>query len=261
MIDVAPQASLVRRLPEAIWELISRYRVSLLVLVLPAVATWIARRALGADATPAEIDELGYGLPPLLDGHVWTLFTGAFVVKSLTVSFVPSFSFIGVVLLEHRARHWRTLVAFLGGQVCGVLLALLLTAPLDGVDSAFANEMTDTVDFGFSVGGFAALGMWTCYLRAPLRRPLRWAIGCYLACQLLLSGLIYDVSHPIGWTLGIVVGARLMRPEHPDPVALRVPRDLWWIALGVVIGLGIGIVAAWDAGGIGGPFGWGPGAP
>ncbi len=238
--------------------LLGRYRVSLAVLLVPAVATWIARRALGADATDGDVMELGYGLPPLLDGRVWTLLTGAFVAPSLTVSLVPSFSFVAVVLLEHEARHARTLLAFLGGQILGVALALLVTWPLDSVDGAFAGEMTDTVDFGFSVGGFAALGMWTCYLRAPLRRPLRWGISGYLACQLVFSGLIFDVSHPIGWTLGIVGGSRLMRPDRPDDAALRVPRDVGWILLGTLIGVGVGMFAAWHAGGVGGPFGWGP---
>ena len=119
--------------------------------------------------------------------------------------------------------------------------------------------MTETVDFGYSVGGFAALGAWTCYLRAPLRRPLRVGLSAYLVCQLLFSGLIYDVSHPLGWLLGITAGARwLLPPDHLDRRPLRIPIDILWIAVALVIGAAVGVATAWDAGGIGGIFGWGP---
>lgn len=248
-------------LGRAVIRLPGRYPVSIAVFVGPVLATMLARAALGADPTPAAIDRLGYGWPTLEEGRVWTLLTGAFVARSLAVSFVPSFSFFGVLLLEHRAGSWRSAVAFLAGQVLGVLLALVVTRPLDGSSGAFARQMTQTVDFGYSVGGFAALGLWTCYLRAAWRRPLRVAISCYLVCQLLFSGLIYDVSHPIGWILGLTVGARwLLPPTSLDRRPVRRPDDLCAIAIAVVVGTAGGVVAAWNAGGVGGIFGWGPGA-
>jgi len=238
--------------------LLSRYRVALAFLFVPAVATALARWALGDDPIPAEIRELGYGWPALEAGRFWTPLTGAVVSKSLTVAVGPSFTLIGVVLLEHVARHWRTVVVLAGGQVVGVLLALLLTAPLRDGTSAFAVEQTRTVDFGISVGGFACLGAWSGYLPARLRRPLRAAITCYLLCQLLLSGLIFDVSHPVGWVLGVTVGARLVHPEHLDRTPARRPADVWWLAAALAAGTTVGSVAAWHAGGVGGPFGWGP---
>lgn len=246
------------RLGHEIVGLPSRYRVSIGVILVPAAATLIARWALGDDSSAADIARLGYGLSALEDGRVWTLVTGAFVAKSLTISFVPTFSFVGVALLEHKARHWRAAIAFVAGQLLGVLLALLITMPLQGSSSAFAVEMTETVDFGFSVGGFAALGAWTAYLGASWRRPLRWGVSCYLLAQLLFSGLIYDVSHPIGWSLGVVGGTWLMRPAQLERRPLRGPADVAWIALGVVIGCAVGVITAWNAGGIGGIFGWGP---
>jgi len=249
-----------RRLAHAVVRLPARYRVAIAVVLVPALATAIARWALGDSPTAAQIDRLGYGWPNLEDGRVWTLLTGALVVRSLAISFVPSFSFFGVLLLEHKAGHWRTAVAFVAGQVLGVLLALLVTWPLKGRSGAFAQEMTETVDFGYSVGGFAALGLWSCYLGAPLRRPVHVAISCYLACQLLLSGLIYDVSHPLGWILGITAGARwLLPPDHVDRRPPRIPVDVRWMALAAVLGIVGGVVAGWNAGGIGGIFGWGPG--
>jgi hypothetical protein len=234
------------------------YRVSLLVLLLPAVATALARWRLGDAPTAEEIDRLGYGWPAFEAGRWWTPVTGAVVLRSLEISFIPSYTFVAVVLLEHRARHWRTAVAVFGGQVLGVVLALLLVIPLKGRSGAFATEMTRTVDFGISVGGFACLGMWSCYLSPSWRRPLRWAVTFYLLGQLLLSGLIFDVSHPIGWALGVFGGAWLMKPAEMDRSPMRLPADAWWTALGVVVGAVVGIVAGWNSGGIGGIFGWGP---
>lgn len=249
------------RLGRAILGLPRRYPVAIAVVLVPALATAVARWTLGGDPTAAQIDRVGYGWPNLEEGRVWTLVTGAVVAPSLAISFVPSFSFFGVLLLEHQAGHRRAAVAFVAGQVLGVLLALALTWPLMGHAGAFAREMTETVDFGYSVGGFAALGLWTCYVRAPLRRPVRVAVSCYLLCQLLLSGLIYDVSHPLGWMLGLTAGGRwLLPPDRLDRTPLRLPTDAWWVALAVVIGTVGGVVAAWSAGGIGGIFGWGPGA-
>jgi hypothetical protein len=237
----------------------SRYRVAIAVWLAPAVATAIARWALGDDPTAAQVARLGYGIPALADGRLWTLVTGALVAQSLTIPLVPSFSFVAVALLEHKAGHWRSAVAFVAGQLLGVLLAALVTWPLRGSDGAFAREMTDTVDFGFSVGGFAAIGLWTCYLRAPLRRPLRVGIGLYLLGQLLLSGLVYDVSHPIGFLLGITAGARwLLPPRRLDRSPVRVPADVLWIVAGAAIGIAAGVLAGWNARGVGGLFGWGP---
>ncbi|CAN5688919.1 hypothetical protein BH10ACT3_BH10ACT3_02050 [soil metagenome] len=277
-IDAAPAGPTgLRRAAQFVLQIPSRYRVSLGVLFAPAIATAIARWRLGTNPAEGSIRLLGYGWPTTLeDGRVWTLLTGAFVSRPLVISFAPSFSFISVVLLESKARHWRTAAVFLGGQIVGVLLALLLTAPLRGGDGAFAREMTQTVDFGFSVGGFAALGAWTCYIRPSIGRPVRWGVSIYLACMLLFSGLIFDVSHPIGWVLGIIagrvftsdraeqnreahaIGEQRGRPAGP-PVERLVAADVAWILVATGIGLGVGLYAAWNAGGVGGAFGWGPG--
>jgi hypothetical protein len=234
------------------------YCVSICVYLAPIVATLIARRVLGDAPTAEEVQRLGYGWPALEAGRWWSLITGATVSGSLDVSFIPGYTLFAVVLLEHKASHWRTAVAVVVGQIGGVLLGLLVTAPLRGGTGAFAVEMTETIDFGISVGGFACLGAWTCYLTTPWRRPLRWGVTCYLAFQLLLSGLIFDVSHPMGWALGVFGGAVLMRPRTLDRTPLRLPADALWIALAVVVGSAVGIVGGWNGGGVGGIFGWGP---
>jgi hypothetical protein len=228
------------------------------VLIVPAAATALARWRLGADAPSSEVDVLGYGWPALEAARWWTPITGAVVSSSLVIPLLPSYTFVAVALQEHRARHWRTAVTLVGGQVGGMLLGLLLMAPLRGVDSDFARAQTTTIDFGISVGGFACLGAWTAYLSASWRRPLRVGISAYLLCQLLFSGLIFDVSHPLGWTIGIVAGHWLVRPHEVDRTPISGGPDRAWIALGLAVGTAVGLLAAWNAGGVGGLLGWGP---
>ncbi len=234
----------------------ARYCVALGVVVVPILATLVARWALGDDRTAVDVNELAYGLPALQDGRWWTLFTGMVLVDDLAIP-LPSFTIIAVVLHEHVAGHWRALVALVGGQVLGVLPVLLAIIPLQDSTSAFAQEVTNVTDFGISVGAFACLGAWTAYLRSPLRRGSRLALSCYQAGPLLLSGLIFDLSHPAGWFLGLLAGPFLMRPQRPDhrPVSRRA----WpWMLMAVLTGTGIGVAAGWFGGGIGGVFGWGP---
>lgn len=234
------------------------YWVSICVFVAPAIANAIARSVLGDDPGAAAIRELGYGWPALEAGRWFTPFTGAIIDQGLAISFIPGYTFFAVVLLEHKASHARTILFLVGGQVAGVLLGLLLTWPLKGSGSAFAVEQTTVIDFGISVGGFACLGAWTAYIGAAWRRPIRVGVSLYLLCQLLVSGLIFDVSHPIGWILGVVGGQLLMRPQTLDRTPPRVPADLVWMGAAVVLGLTVGLVAGWNGGGVGGLFGWGP---
>jgi hypothetical protein len=255
----AATSSRAQRVRRAIVRIPIDYWVSICVFVAPAIANAIARAVLGDHPSPAEITELGYGWPALEAGRLWTPLTGAIIDRGLEVSFIPGYTFFAVVLLEHVAKHGRTVLFLVGGQVGGVLLGLLLTWPLKGGTTPFAIEQTTTIDFGISVGGFACLGAWTAYLGAPWRRPIRAAVSCYLLCQLLVAGLIFDVSHPMGWILGLVGGQALMRPQQLDRSPLRVPVDAVWLAVAVVVGTAVGIVAGWNGGGVGGLLGWGPG--
>jgi len=223
---------------------------------VPVLATLLAQWALGDDRTVDDVRELGYGLPALEEGRWWTLFTGTVLIESLAIP-LPSFTAIGVVVYEHVAGHWRALVALIGGQVLGVLLVLLVALPFRDEDGVIAQELTTSIDFGISVGGFACLGAWTAYLRAPLRRALRVGGSCYQLGPLLFSGLIFDFTHPAGWALGLLAGPVLMRPRHEDRRRWR-RSDVMWVALAVVVGGAIGFLAGWNGGGIGGLFGWGP---
>ncbi|MET0911655.1 MAG: hypothetical protein ABWZ99_19475, partial [Ilumatobacteraceae bacterium] len=115
---------------------------------------------------------------------------------------------------------------------------------------------------GISVGGFACLGAWTAHLSAPWRRRLRWGLSCYFPGPLLLSGLIYDLSHPVGWVVGLLLGnAFVAGTDHPYDERPMDRREVPWLVVVAVLGAAAGIYVGWTGGGIGGIFGWGPGTP
>jgi len=238
-------------------QLLARYWVAISAYVVPLLATFVARAILGDHPTAAEIDNLGFGLPAFEDGRWWTLFTGTVLVGDLGIP-LPSFTVIAVILYEHVAGHLRALVALVGGQVFGVLIVLLAIIPLQNSTSAFAREVTNVTDFGISVGGFACLGAWSAYLRSPLRRGVRLSISAYHFGPLLLSGLIFDLSHPAGWALGLLAGPYLMRPRQPDQRPVR-PTAWPWIIVATLVGAALGIYVGLSSSGVGGIFGWGPG--
>lgn len=223
---------------------LSTYRVVLLVLAVGAAATWLARWALGPDPSQHDIDRLGFGLPALEDGRWWTLLTGMVLTKSLSLPF-PVFSLIGVALYEAVARHWRTVVVLVAGQVLGVLAVCALLYPVRNVDNEWVQDMAGAVDFGMSVGGFATLGAWTAYLSAPWRRRLRLGLSAYFPGPLVVSGLIYDLTHPAGWLIGIALGVLLVDPSGPRQVD-RTPlhrNEAPWLAVACILGALAGVYA------------------
>ncbi|MET0324163.1 MAG: hypothetical protein ABW219_02990 [Ilumatobacteraceae bacterium] len=229
--------------------------------VVCVAATLWARAALGADAADEAVARFGYGLPAFEAGRPWTVFTGFPLESSL--SMVPQpITVVALVACEWLALHWRTLVVFVGGHVVAVLVvAGVLWLVRDPADD-WLWAMAHTLDVGSSNGAFACLGAWTAFLRAPTRRRLRLGISCYLLMALLISGHVYDLSHPVGWITGLAVGQALTRgSRRPYDSSPRQARELPWLALVAAVGLAYGVYDAWNPGGTGGPFGWGPGSP
>ncbi|MPY91562.1 MAG: hypothetical protein GEV08_00450 [Acidimicrobiia bacterium] len=249
-----------RRLARSLLRAPLDYRVVLLTVATSAVATAWATRALGPDVTTTEVDRLGFGLPPLLDGRPWALLSGMFLVEALTLP-LPLFTLLGIALYEHVARHWRAAVVLVGGQLAGVLVVCGLLYPLRHGDWAWARDLAGTIDFGMSVGGFATLGAWTAHLPVAWRRRLRVGLSCYFPGPLLFSGLVYDLTHPAGWAIGIGLGAVLASgAPHPADRTPRRPSETIGLVVVAAVGALAGVVLGWGGGGSGGPFGWGPGA-
>jgi hypothetical protein len=196
----------LRRAVGVVGRTLADYRVVLAVLATCAVATWIAKARLGDHPSSAAVERWAYGLPSVREGRLWTLLTGMFLVKDLSIP-VPTFSLIGVMLYERVAGHWRAAAVLVGGQVAGVLAVCALLYPLRNVDG-WLHDMAQALDFGLSVGGFATLGAWTAYLPVRWRLAARLGLSCYFPLALVLdhAGQIYDLTHPAGWIAGLLLG-------------------------------------------------------
>jgi len=238
----------------------SRLRVTLAVSAVCVVAMVWAKAALGDGAAGEIVARFGYGLPALEDGRPWTILTGLPLESSLSLIPQP-ITVVALVVYERVARHLRTIGVFVGGHVVAVLVLAGFLWVVQDPTNDWLRTMTQTLDVGSSNGAFACLGAWTAHLRAPTRRRVRLGIGCYLPVLLLISGHVYDLSHPIGFVFGLAVGPVLARgtrrPYDPAPWQRR---ELPWLVLVAVIGLAYGCYDAWNPGGTGGPFGWGPGS-
>ena len=91
---------------------------------------------------------------------------------------------------------------------------------------------------------------------------MRLGLSCYFVGPLLLSGLIFDLTHPMGWVIGLVLGVLLINgTDHPYDSARLERRELPWLVAIATAGAVAGVVGGWTGGGIGGVFGWGPGTP
>ena len=188
-----------------------------LVITLASVLTGAMWNDSAAD--PALYDRFAYGLPALQDGRVWTFLTGAFLT--------PRFLFYLPILLllvlaagtyERRAGSVRTLVVVILGQALAALFTALLLWPFDGSGWSWAVDLGKTLDLGISAGGFAALGALTAVMQPVWQRRTRAAATGYLLAMVLNSGLIWDVEHLLGWTIGVVAGPFLVGrwPMRPN---------------------------------------------
>lgn len=233
-----------------------RYRVTAGFIVVFVLWTRLLRHIYGLDGGADAVDELGFGVPAFEEGRVWTLLTG--IPFSASLGLVPQWpTIVGLALCEHVAHHWRTTFVFITGHVVAVSVVSALLWTVRDVDQAWLHELARTVDNGSSIGGFAVLGAWTVSRTSRWRWWWRVGLSCYFPGLTLLSGHVYDVTHPVGWLVGIWLGERLLPGLH-DRTPLT-PRQRWLgTTIAVVVGVAAGIWFGWTGGGNGGPFGWGP---
>jgi hypothetical protein len=240
---------------------LERCWVSIVVLVGFVLAVAWARIAFGPGATESEIARFGYGLPAFEAGRWWGTFTGIPLNFDLTLLPQPV-TIVALLLCEWRVGHRRTPVGFLSGQVVAVSLVALFLYFAQDRGSDWLDGLAGTIDVGSSNGAFACLGVWTAFGGAVGRRRWRLAISCYLVCLLLLSGNVYDLTHPVGWITGLVIGGALARRSSRfDHHAFDWAREGPWLVLVLAMATAYGVWDGWAGGGPGGPFGWGPGSP
>jgi phosphatidylglycerol lysyltransferase len=209
----------------------------------------------GVDQGTALYDRVAYGLPALQDGRWWTFFTGTFFAPE-AVLYVPILTLIIVVasVYERRLGHLRTLVVAIGGQFLAGLLTALFLWIWDDSGWTWAVQLGNRRDLGISAGGFALLGALTAVMQPVWRRRMRVGFGVYLVAMLLGSGLLWDVEHLVGFTLGVVFGPLLAGrpPERPEwHFGRRSQRAL--VALIIAVSAISGLIEAVFPGN-GGPF-------
>jgi phosphatidylglycerol lysyltransferase len=174
-------------------------------VMLVALVSGSLWRTLGDD--PLLYDRVAYGLPPLREGRVWTIVTGAFFVPSFLL-YIPVVALLVLAagLYEKKMGHWRTVVVVLGGQFLATLLTSLFFWPFATSGWQWAESLATARDAGISSGGFAVFGALTAVIQPAWRTRIRWAVGGYLIAMVLNSGLLWDVEHLIAWFLGVVLG-------------------------------------------------------
>jgi len=257
VVATAPAPSRATRIGRWLRGLPATYPVTIALLVAMLLATLWARAALGADASDAEVGRYGYGLPAFEAGRPWTVFTGIPLKFGLGLAPEP-ITVVALVLCETLAGHLRTLITFLVGHVVAVALVAAFLWLVADSGNTWLAQMATVIDVGSSNGAFACLGAWTAFLRAPTRRRIRLGISCYLPWLLLLSGHIFDLTHPVGWMTGLAIGSWLARRSGRRDATPMSRRELGWLVVVAIAGTAYGIWDGWHGGGPGGPFGWGP---
>lgn len=226
-------------------------------LVLAVVVVGVASGTLWRDVRhdPALLEAVGYGVPALADGRLWSFVTGAFFVPG-TIAYLPVLLLLASAagLYERRVGALRTIVVVVGGQALGALAAALLLRPFEGGGWTWAAQLATELDVGISGGGFAALGALTATLQPGWRARTRVAVSAYLVAMVLGSGLLWDVEHLTCWAVGLVAGPLLVgRRPHGRPVGFGRRSQRAVVALVVAVAALATLVEAFVPGN-GGPF-------
>jgi lysylphosphatidylglycerol synthetase-like protein (DUF2156 family) len=193
----------------------------------------------------SEID-LAYGPPALLDGHVWTLVTGALLAGHPAVYVLTLGLFaVAVGWAEIRCGTRRTALVTIAFQLAAVLLTTGLVLAVAATPWAWANRLASDLDTGFSAGMFAALAMTAVTLHAPWRLRLRVVLVGVAVVGLLFHGGLADLEHALALVLALPLARRLAGPAAaPAPASIHAGRREWRLiaAVGLVVIAAIRVV-------------------
>jgi phosphatidylglycerol lysyltransferase len=195
----------------------------MLVLGLATTSLW---RALEDQAL---FQNVAYGLPAFAAGRVYTLVTGSLFALT-PAQYLPVAG--GFLLLagwsEWRLGTRRAAIAVVVAQSAGILGAALLLWAVGGVHSGWpwAARISDDLDVGFSAGAMGAVAAASVTLLPPWRARLRFVLGLYAVIAFLYIGVLWDLEHLIGVSVGFLLGPFLVG-RRPELRRLRMSRREW----------------------------------
>ncbi|GAY10834.1 bifunctional lysylphosphatidylglycerol flippase/synthetase MprF [Pseudonocardia sp. N23] len=190
--------------------------------------------------------QVGYGLPSLLDGHVWTLVTGPFFAVG-PVFYVPML--LSFVLFtgwaEWRLGTARAAAVTIGGHLVGIVGSALILLATRPTGWPWAVTLGSQLDAGFSAGAFAALAVTAAVLRSPWRLRLRLGIGIYLLVALVYGGNLADLEHVVAGGAGLLAGHALTRGLGAARTGRPSRREWRLLAVAGVLVILLGTVLSW----------------
>ncbi|QRP49279.1 bifunctional lysylphosphatidylglycerol flippase/synthetase MprF [Amycolatopsis sp. FDAARGOS 1241] len=158
---------------------------------------------------------VSYGLPSLENGRWWTFLTGPFFALT-PIFYLPVAG--GFALLvgpaEARMGTRRTAAIAVGAQLAATLGAALVLLGLRSTGWAWAGQLAERTDVGFSAGALAVVAVVSATIRSPWRLRLRALLCVYVGVSILYVGTLADLEHLLAVGLTLPLARRLAGPRR-----------------------------------------------
>jgi phosphatidylglycerol lysyltransferase len=174
-------------------------------------------------------EKVAYGLPAFQAGRWYTVVTGALFALT-PAQYLPVAG--GFLLLvgwsEWRLGTRRAAIATVVCQAAGILGAALFLVLVGGTSSGWgwAARIADDLDVGFSAGAMGAVAAASVTLLPPWRFRVRFVLGLYAVVAFLYIGVLWDLEHLIGVSVGLLLGPFLVG-RRPEVRRVRMSRREW----------------------------------
>ncbi len=193
-----------------------------IILVSVALIVSILTKSLWESASSTGIiDKYGYGIPAFADGQWWTILTGAFIPPEPWMMIVILTGLIiGCGLIEYYFGTIKMLTVIVVTHVLSILITALILVVFREFNIVWAVELAKVRDVGISNAAFGAMGAASAILPVVWRGRFRLVVLLYCITFILYSGVIWDLTHLVGFIIGLllgpwVAGRALTKEEFP----------------------------------------------
>lgn len=219
------------------WQFAHNAPATLCILV-SILATGIATGSFTQSALHGNTADLyGYGLPTLMTGPWWAIFSGLLVAPEpwMYLALLPLLVIV-CGYLEIRYGWIRMLASFFIPHIVSVVLAAgLFYIAAQFLHLAWAKELIHVKDVGMSNATLGALGVVTASLPLFWRFRIRF-FGILLGCALVLySGLVWDFTHLFGFITGIAIGPYVISRQYTRPAHWFDDVDVRLLSAGLLV--------------------------